>query len=110
MLNQGSSALFSSIQQTYASKLEVIKASKLTKILHMLIKKNPPPLTHQKRIKLKFAHPSGKNPIKIVIYGNQTQKIPGYYTNYLSNNFIKELNLIGSTIKIIFKNSVNPYI
>lgn len=110
LLKKGTCSLFFSINQVLKSTYNKILTSKLTKILQILTKKCPPPLIHRTRIKLKFAHLIQKKPLKILIYGNQTKKIPKNYKKYLTNGFIKNLKLISTPILISYKDNINPYI
>lgn len=110
LLKIGISSLFFSINQTLLSYFKITKTSKLNKILKVLTKKCPPPLISKTRIKLKFAHFQKQTPLKIIIHGNQTKKIPQNYTKYLIKGFIKHLKLTGTTISILFKENINPYL
>ncbi|QCI26985.1 ribosome biogenesis GTPase Der [Buchnera aphidicola (Thelaxes californica)] len=102
------------ISQVYKSMTTVLYTSTLTKLLHKILKKKQPPMIQGKKIKLKFAHPEQKCNYSyskiIVIYGNKTHLLNNNYVAYLTNMFQKELQLIGTSIKLIFKNTNNPYI
>ena len=62
-----------------------------------------------RRIKLKYAHLGGDDPIRIIIHGNQTRDTPAHYRRYLANYFRKRMNLTGTPVFIEFKHSENPY-
>ncbi len=55
------------------------------------------------------AHAGGKNPPIIVIHGNQTGKVPVSYQRYLEKVFRRELDLVGTPVRIEFKASENPF-
>lgn len=101
--------LFESINKAYACATKKHSTSKLTDILLKLTAKYPPPMSKGNRIKLRFAHPGGYNPPRIIIHGNQTQSLPPNYVKYLINNFQSILKIEGTPIKIEFKTGDNPY-
>ena len=62
-----------------------------------------------RRIKLRYAHLGGTDPIRIIIHGNQTERVPDSYKRYLAGVFRKQLNLIGTPVLIDFKHGDNPF-
>jgi len=62
-----------------------------------------------RRVKLKYAHAGGYNPPRIVIHGNQVTRLPGSYQRYLTNYFRKALGVMGTPIKVEFREPKNPY-
>jgi GTP-binding protein len=62
-----------------------------------------------RRIKMRYAHAGGQNPPIIIIHGNQTAKVPVSYQRYLEKVFRRELDLVGTPVRIEFKASENPY-
>lgn len=85
------------------------KTSYLTKILLQATENHEPPLIGIRRIKLKVAIQSEKDPHTIVIHGNQTDKLPVSYIKYLSNYFQKSLGVSAIDTRIRFIDSSNPY-
>ena len=61
--------------------------SEITEILVKAVESHQPPLIRGRRIKLRYAHIGGVNPIRIIIHGNQTDSVPNDYTRYLANYF-----------------------
>ncbi|BBI01450.1 GTPase [Buchnera aphidicola (Nipponaphis monzeni)] len=106
----GITSLIESIKKTYTNSFYNFNSSQLTKILHFLIIHHQPPLINNKRIKLKFAHPGGTRPLKIIIYGNRTDHLTLNYKTYLLNNFKKLLKITNNPLILIFKKSINPFI
>lgn len=101
--------LYESIDKAYQSSMEKLQTNKLTLILEGAVFDHPPPLIHGRRIKLRYAHAGGSNPPIIIIHGNQTDKVPSSYRRYLEKVFRRELDLIGTPIRIEFKSSENPF-
>lgn len=101
--------LFESVQEAYASATARVGTSKLTRILEIAVEEHQPPLVRGRRVKLKYAHAGGYNPPRVIIHGNQVTDLPGAYQRYLTNYFRKSLGVMGTPIKIEFRDSDNPY-
>ena len=105
----GVEKLFDSINKITRSQRQNFKSSAITDFLHDALTLNPPPLVRGRRIKLKYAHLGGYDPVRIIIHGNQTQSVPEHYRRYLSNSFRRKMKLIGTPVFIEFKHGDNPY-
>jgi GTP-binding protein len=101
--------LYESIHAAFASSMEKFQTSKLTEILEESVALHPPPMINGRRIKLRYAHLGGSNPPIIVVHGNQTDKVPASFKRYLEKAYRKELNLVGTPLRVEFKGSENPY-
>ena len=101
--------LFTSINKAYNSANIQVGTTKLNRILEQIITDHPPPLVKSRRIKLRFAHMAGQNPPRFVIHGNQVKSVPASYRRYLENSFRKALKLVGTPIKIEFRQGNNPF-
>ena len=105
----GIGKLFDSIDAIARSQRQSFKSALLSGLLHEATQATPPPLVRGRRIKLKYAHLGGHDPVRVIIHGNQTQNVPGSYQRYLSNHFRKGMGLIGTPVLIEFKRGDNPY-
>jgi len=105
----GVGSLFKDINQAYASATQVLTTPKLTRLLQDLVSQHTPPLVNGRRIKLRFAHTGGHNPPIVVIHGNQLDSLPDSYKRYLSNAMTEHLGLVGTPLKLEFRNSSNPF-
>ena len=101
--------LFDSIDKIVRSRQQDFNSSTVTGFLNEALAANPPPVVRGRRIKLKFAHLGGDDPLRIIIHGNQTRDIPANYRRYLANHFRKKMKLTGSPVFIEFKHGDNPY-
>lgn len=81
----------------------------LTAMLEHAVAAHPPPMVRGRRIKLRYAHLGGTRPVRIIVHGNQVSSIPGAYRRYLENYFRAELSLIGTPVRVGFKQSKNPF-
>ena len=101
--------LFESVQEAYRSATKRINTSMLTQIMELAQEDHQPPLVRGRRIKMKYAHAGGYNPPVIVVHGNQVQDLPSSYKRYLMNYFRKALDVMGTPIKIEFREGANPF-
>ena len=101
--------LFESVQEAYESATRRVGTALLTKIMSMAEDEHQPPLVRGRRVKLKYAHTGGHNPPIVVIHGNQVTDLPDSYKRYLMNYFRRSLNVMGTPIRIQFKEGENPY-
>ena len=101
--------LYASIDAAYQSATKKLNTNALTRILEGAVFDHPPPMINSRRIKMRYAHAGGQNPPIIVIHGNQTGKVPVSYQRYLEKVFRRELDLVGTPVRIEFKASENPF-
>ncbi len=105
----GVGKLYHSIHEAYASLTMEITTPDLTKLLNKAITVHQPPLAGGRRVKLRFAHIGGRNPLRIVIHGKQTKALPNSYKRYLVNFFRKAFHMVGVPLILQFKSDANPY-
>jgi len=101
--------LWEAVDEAYAGARVKMTASRLTRILEMAVAKHQPPTGGRFKIKLRYAHPGGHNPPRIVIHGNQTTSLPKSYLRYLEKSFREALKVVGTPIKFELKESKNPF-
>jgi len=101
--------LFESVTEAYDCSTKRVNTSMLTRIMNMAADDHQPPLVRGRRVKLKYAHAGGYNPPIVVIHGNQVKDLPDSYKRYLMNYFRRSLNVMGTPIRIQFKEGDNPF-
>ncbi|KQN54902.1 ribosome biogenesis GTPase Der [Erwinia sp. E602] len=101
--------LFESVTEAYDCSTRRVNTSMLTRIMNMATDDHQPPLVRGRRVKLKYAHAGGYNPPIVVIHGNQVKDLPDSYKRYLMNYFRRSLKVMGTPIRIQFKEGENPY-
>lgn len=106
---KGLVGLLESVKEAYESAFRDMSTPVLNDILAILVRRNPPPLSHGRRPKPRYAHQGGTNPPSIIIHGNQCERLPDSYTRYLENGFRKQLSLEGSPLRVHYRQSENPY-
>jgi len=105
----GVGKLFVSVNKISKSLSIKPAASTVTTILQQAIEAHPPPMVRGRRIKLRYAHLGGHDPIRIIVHGNQTERVPESFRRYLANQMRKQLKLVGTPVLIEFKQGENPY-
>ncbi len=101
--------LWEAVDEAYAGARVTMSASKLTRVLELIVSKHQPPAKGRFKAKLRYAHPGGHNPPRIVIHGNQTKSLPKSYIRYLEKGFREALKIVGTPIKFELKESANPF-
>ncbi|MGH8272979.1 MAG: ribosome biogenesis GTPase Der [Gammaproteobacteria bacterium] len=81
----------------------------LNRVLQRLVAETQPPLVRGRRIKLRYAHQSGKRPPRIRIHGTQAERLPAAYRRYLAAGFREAFALAGVPLALEFKSPANPY-
>ncbi len=105
----GVNDLFKSVKQVYNAVMKKVSTSDLNRVLEQAVLDHQPPLISGRRVKLRYAHLGGVNPPRIIIHGNQVDKLPKAYTTYLKNVFRKAFKWVGTPVFIEYKTSINPY-
>ncbi|BAU57224.2 GTP-binding protein EngA [Halorhodospira halochloris] len=105
----GVGLLLESVDLAYAAANRDLPTPELNEALHKAIAGHQPPLSRGRRIKPRYAHQGGHNPPRIVIHGNQVQRLPAAYGRYLERFFREEFQLQGTPVRIEYRASDNPF-
>lgn len=105
----GLGELMIDVQQAFEGATIEMPTPELTRILERAVEAHSPPAVLGRRIKLRYAHQAGRNPPKILIHGNQTERLPVAYRRYLINEFRAAFKLKGVPLQVSFKTGDNPF-
>ena len=105
----GVGKLYPSLDVAYESGRKELSTNDINNVLEAAIRDHQPPMSGLNRIKIRFGHMGGHEPIHIVIHGNQLDKLVKSYQRYLIACFRKAFQLRGVPIKITFKTGSNPF-
>jgi GTP-binding protein len=105
----GLGELMIDVQQAFEGATVEMPTPELTRILERSVEAHNPPAVLGRRIKLRYAHQAGSNPPKVLIHGNQTEKLPVAYRRYLVNEFRAAFKLKGVPLQVEFKTGDNPF-
>ncbi len=106
----GIAELFRVLEELRANSLRVPgSATALNDILRRAVAECAPPLSGRHRIRLRYAHSGGNRPPCVVIHGSQASSTPVSYRRYLERRFRVAMALVGSPLKLVFRDADNPY-
>jgi GTP-binding protein len=101
--------LMKDVQVVYQSAMCIMSTPELNRVLQKALDRHQPPAIVGRRIKLRYAHQGGRNPPKVIVHGNQTERLPLSYKRFLANEFRREFKLKGVPLALEFKTGDNPY-
>jgi len=105
----GLAELFDAIETVYDAACLSLSSGRLSRVLNKATEAHSPPVVNRFAAKLRYAHPGGNFPTRIVIHGNRTEHVPPAYQRFLINRFRSEFDLVGVPIQLVFRDSQNPY-
>ena len=101
--------LMRAVRRAHASTTTDLVASSLTRTLEQAVSAYQPPLVRGHMPKLRFAHPGGNAPPSIIIHGSRTAHLAPAYRKYLENFFRRRYKLVGTPLRIDFRDGENPF-
>ena len=105
----GLGELVTAIVRAHRSATSEFSAHELTEALQAATAAYQPPLVQGRVTKLRYAHMGGKSPPRIVIHGNRVSMLAESYKRYLENFFRKRFKLVGTPIRMNFRDGENPF-
>ena len=106
---QGLGPLWAALVQAHKAAMCKMSTPVLTRLLLESVQFQSPQRAGMFRPKLRYAHQGGMNPPVIVVHGNSLDHITDAYKRFLEGRFRKEFALVGTPLRIEFKNSHNPF-
>jgi GTPase len=101
--------LMKAIDRAHTSATKQFTSSELNKAIETAYASYQPPLVRGHAPKLRYAHPGGTNPPTIVIHGSRTKHLADSYRRYLENFFRKRFKLVGTPLRLEFRDGENPF-
>ncbi len=105
----GLKELITAVEEAWRSATMEMPTPELTRVLQKAWESHQPPMSQGRSSRLRFAHPGGNLPPRIIIHGNRTEAIPASYTRYLENVFIRHFKLRGTPLQISYRSGDNPF-
>ena len=106
---QGLGPLWTALVQAHKAAMCKMSTPVLTRLLLESVQFQSPQRAGMFRPKLRYAHQGGMNPPVIIVHGNSLDHITDAYKRFLEGRFRKEFALVGTPLRIQFKNSHNPF-
>ena len=101
--------LLRAVQRAHRSAGFQFNTSDLTRVVETAVTAHQPPPVGGGTPKLRFAHPGGTHPPTVVIHGNRLKQLPDSYKRYLENHIRKHYRLVGTPLRLEFRQGENPY-
>jgi GTP-binding protein len=105
----GIGGLFGSIDKAHKSAWTEMSTSRLNDILEKAVQATAPPVRRGRRIRIKYAHQGGKNPLRVIVHGNQVQALAPAYKRYLANTIRRAFHLEGAPVWVECRQEANPF-
>ncbi len=101
--------LFAAVHRAHNSAVRSFSTSEVNQALEIAVETNPPPSIRGHVSKLRYVHPGGENPPTFVVHGTRLKVLPDSYKRYLENFFRKRFKLVGTPVRMLFREGANPY-
>src|SRR5690606_12266411 len=101
--------LFRAAHRAHASAVRTFSTGEVNKALEVAAETNPPPSIRGHVSKQRYVHPGGENPPTFVIHGTRLKVHPDSYKRYLVNFFRKRFKLVGTPVRMLFREGASPY-
>jgi GTP-binding protein len=105
----GLKELFAAIHRAHASATRTFSTSEVTRAMEAAYVAFQPPVVRGHTAKLRYGHPGGENPPTFVLHGSRIKTLPDSYKRYLENFFRKRFKLVGTPVRLQFREGDNPY-
>jgi GTP-binding protein len=101
--------LMTDVLSAFEATTRILATSELNRVLAKALTRHEPHAVLGRRIKLRYANQTGRNPPVILVHGNQTEQIKDSYRAFLINQFREAFNLRGVPLRIEFRTGDNPF-
>jgi GTP-binding protein len=106
---KGLPELFTSVDGAFKAAFTDLSTPQLTRVLSDAVAQHQPPISKGIRPKLRYAHQGGVNPPIVVIHGSHIAGVKDSYKRFLEGIFRKTFQLVGTPLRVQFKQGNNPY-
>lgn len=102
-------ALMKAVLDAYELWNARVPTPKLNRWLEGVTESHPPPLVTGRRPRLRFMKQTTTRPPTFAIFGAKLTKLPEDYTRYLTNSLRETFGLEGIPVRIVLRQTENPY-
>lgn len=106
---RGLPELFTSVDGAFKAAFTDLSTPQLTDVLSEAVAQHQPPISKGIRPKLRYAHQGGVNPPIVVVHGSHIAGVKDSYKRFLEGVFRKTFQLVGTPLRVQFKQGTNPY-
>jgi GTP-binding protein len=83
--------------------------SALNRFLESALTRHAPPAVRGRRVRIRYMTQLKARPPTFALFGNQLDALPEDYQRYLVNGLRENFNLKGTPLRLIMRNTKNPY-
>ncbi len=105
----GTDKLMEAVVRVHATWNRRISTARLNRWLGAALERNPPPAVSGRRIKIRYMTQPKARPPTFILFGNQLVSLPSSYSRFLVNGLREAFDLPGVPIRLIFRQTENPY-
>jgi GTP-binding protein len=106
---EGLSPLMAAVSEAHQDWSARVKTPDLNRWLRHAIEKHPPPAVNGRAIKPRYIAQIKSRPPTFVLMSSRGSALPEHYRRYLVNGIRDAFNLGGAAIRLIVRESRNPY-
>jgi len=106
---KGLPELFDSVDGAFKAAFAKLATPQLTRVLIDAVAQHQPPISKGIRPKLRYAHQGGLNPPVVVVHGSHINGVKDSYKRFLEGIFRKTFQLVGTPLRVQFKQGENPF-
>ena len=93
------------VLEVQAQRTRRIDTHEVNEALEELMKRQPPPHSRGRPVKLRYGTQAGVKPPNFVLFSNLPREIPDHYIRYIMNGFRDRWGFLGSPIRIQLRTS-----
>jgi GTP-binding protein len=86
-----------------------VPTASLNRFLTEMLGRHAPPAIHGRRIRVRYMTQPKSRPPTFALFGTQLTALPKSYLRYLANALRETFGLAGAPIRLVLRNSKNPY-
>jgi GTP-binding protein len=86
-----------------------VPTAALNRFLETALTRHAPPAISGRRVRIRYMTQAKARPPTFALFGNQLDALPEAYVRYLQNGLRENFGLIGTPLRLVMRNTKNPY-
>ncbi|HSZ73212.1 MAG TPA: ribosome biogenesis GTPase Der [Rhizomicrobium sp.] len=87
-----------------------VATNAINRFLSEALARHPPPAIHGRRVRIRYMTQTKSRPPTFALFGNQLNALPEHYLRYIQNELRGAFGFRGTPIRLLLRNSKNPYV
>jgi GTP-binding protein len=93
------------VLEVHAERQRRIPTAEVNRAIEELVRRQPPPHSRGREVKLRYGTQAGVEPPTFVIFSNLPREVPEHYIRYVHNGFRERWAFIGVPLRLRFRSS-----